>query len=144
MIFAANPIESLSVPYLGTFSLPATDVELLKSLQPPETHLWALDGIKECEEYFKRTLRSIHNATAPIHASLPVKVIMRVFLNIEVDSVKDIVVMHVCGIWRAILLNIPEFFANLLGVVKKVGRHYKDNNGHSFACSFSFLEHASS
>ncbi|PIL22769.1 hypothetical protein GSI_15463 [Ganoderma sinense ZZ0214-1] len=127
MNFAADPLGSISVPYLGTFSLPATDAELLKSLQPHEVHRWTLPRIKECEEYL-RTLRSVHNAAAPIHVTLPVEVIIRIFLNIKLNSIRDIAIMHVCRTWRTILLNVPEFFANLLGVVKKIGRR-KDGNG---------------
>ena len=128
MNFAAGPFESISVPYLGTLSLPVTDAELLKSLQPPEVHSWTLTRVKECEEYL-RTLRSVHNAAAPIHVTLPVEVIMRIFLTIKLDSVRDIVIMHVCRTWRTILLDIPEFFANFLGVVENIGRYDKDENG---------------
>ncbi|KAI1794946.1 hypothetical protein LXA43DRAFT_94818 [Ganoderma leucocontextum] len=129
MIFnTADPLRSFSVPYLGTFSLPATDTELLKGLQQPEVHRWTLVRIKECEEYL-RTLRSVHNSAAPINASLPVELITRIFLDIEVDSLQDIVVMHVCRAWRAILLSTPEFFANLLGVMKEIEDYPQADNG---------------
>ncbi|KAI0630348.1 hypothetical protein C8Q77DRAFT_1075668 [Trametes polyzona] len=59
-------------------------------------------------------LKKTYNATSPVLRILPNEVIMEVFRCIRPTSRSDIRVAHVCSCWRAIILNTPEFWADLI------------------------------
>ncbi|KAI0647780.1 hypothetical protein C8Q79DRAFT_905688 [Trametes meyenii] len=108
-------MESNSFCHL-TPCLPAQDMHAIRGLSPLEIQQWTLARAKDYEEYI-RALRSVYNAAAPIHCRLPAEVLMYIFGSVDPHNLKVLKLLHVCRLWRAILLKTPEFWAKLFTLV---------------------------
>ncbi|PIL30625.1 hypothetical protein GSI_07327 [Ganoderma sinense ZZ0214-1] len=105
----------LNIPRLSELSghlqqLPTTDRGAFSTLTSiPDIQAWAL---AKADEYrrFSLALLAIHNLAAPIHR-LPTEVLERVFSNCWQDW-SSLRLPHVCRLWRSILLDRPEFWAD--------------------------------
>ncbi|PIL30635.1 hypothetical protein GSI_07337 [Ganoderma sinense ZZ0214-1] len=75
----------------------------------PDIQAWA---VAKADEYRQLALAllAIHNLAAPIHR-LPTEVLERVFSNCWQDW-NSLRLPHVCRLWRSILLDRPEFWAD--------------------------------
>ncbi|PIL30638.1 hypothetical protein GSI_07340 [Ganoderma sinense ZZ0214-1] len=105
----------LNIPRLSELSghlqqLPTTDRGAFSTLTSiPDIQAWA---VAKADEYrqFALALLAIHNLAAPIHR-LPTEVLERVFSNCWQDW-NSLRLPHVCRLWRSILLDRPEFWAD--------------------------------
>lgn len=59
-------------------------------------------------------LRSIHNSALPLHIELPPELLLEIFRHLPFAHRRDIRLMHVCRLWRAMLQKTPEFWASFL------------------------------
>ncbi|KAI0669253.1 hypothetical protein C8Q78DRAFT_1080541 [Trametes maxima] len=99
-----------------TSCLPEQDIHAIRGLSPTEIQQWALARAVAYEEYI-RALRSVYNAATPIHRRLPVEVLVYIFGSVDSRNLRVLKLMHVCRLWRAILLKTSKFWAKLSTLV---------------------------
>ncbi|RDX53550.1 hypothetical protein OH76DRAFT_1399475 [Lentinus brumalis] len=75
------------------------------------------DMIKRHQDYMI-ALSTIHNAASPIHALLPPELLINIFAILPIEDLRDARLTLVCRRWRDLLLRTPEFWANLLAVIR--------------------------
>ena len=108
-------LEAHHLPAFGHLHLAAEDATYLAGMDSALIEKWADARIVE---YNRRiyALRSLHNAVAPIHRTLPTEILIYIFTALRPSRRKDngIRLLHVCRYWRSLLLNTSEFWVEAL------------------------------
>ncbi|TFK93017.1 hypothetical protein K466DRAFT_538685 [Polyporus arcularius HHB13444] len=94
-------------------NLTADDRTILQALPPAEGRQWMLDRVVYHREY-ARMLSSMYNATAPIHRHLPPELLMEIFGRLEPEELQELKYLHVCRMWRELILRTAEFWVGML------------------------------
>ncbi|KAI0735576.1 hypothetical protein C8Q76DRAFT_712861 [Earliella scabrosa] len=96
-----------------SLSLTDVDTDTLRSMGPLEAQDWLRSQAKYHEEY-GRLLRTLSNTRAPIHRYLPPELIMEIFGRIDPEHRRELNLLHVCRIWRELLLKTAEFWVDMV------------------------------
>ena len=95
----------------------------LAGLEGPQVQTWAMKKIEECMKRI-RFLGTLYNGAAPINRTLPNEILMEIFGRLQPSVCqrgKGLKYLHVCRLWRQLLLAVPEFWAELLAKSRIVG-----------------------
>ena len=80
--------------------------------------------LSKIQEHKKRIrgFRSLYNSVTPINKTLPVEVLMTIFVHIQprLNRRRGMSILCVCRYWTAVLHNTSEFWANLLATYQDV------------------------
>ena len=102
------------------------DNTALANLSLPELQRRTREEIDRHRDYML-ALSTIHNAAAPIHTLLPPEILINIFAVLPIEDLRDVRIMLVCRRWRDLLLRTPEFWANLLTVMRMGYHPMKDD-----------------
>ncbi|KAI0806789.1 hypothetical protein C8Q74DRAFT_13249 [Fomes fomentarius] len=102
----------------------AEDEVAIRELDSSRVQVWAWEKL---EEYAKRIrgIKTLYNAAAPINRTLPAEMLMEVFSKLrpgEPGAKRVLSCLHVCRLWRLLLLRTPDFWVEFL----KRPRHISD------------------
>ncbi|RPD59302.1 hypothetical protein L226DRAFT_614125 [Lentinus tigrinus ALCF2SS1-7] len=116
MDYSVYPAEE-ALPAFDTH-LSAEEKTLLSDLLVESSRIqpWAVAKIKEYTNRI-RSLKSVYNAGAPISRKLPREVLAEIFVNLyhrEYSWDVEIKYLHVCRLWRHLILRTPAFWVNML------------------------------
>ncbi|KAI1786311.1 hypothetical protein LXA43DRAFT_898310, partial [Ganoderma leucocontextum] len=69
--------------------------------------------------------RALPPSNGPLHQHLPTELLMDIFARLRPKKRRDIRYLHVCRMWRAVILQTPEFWIGMLRISSILG----DENG---------------
>ncbi|KAI0689028.1 hypothetical protein C8T65DRAFT_746373 [Cerioporus squamosus] len=94
-------------------------IELISPIYPHQVQQWTRAKIKELLDR-ARSLGSVCNAAAPINYSLPPDVLLEVFGHLEpsFEQKGGLNFLHVCRLWRHLLLRSTAFWTKVVGVCR--------------------------
>ncbi|KAI0737986.1 hypothetical protein C8Q80DRAFT_1276012 [Daedaleopsis nitida] len=97
----------------------------LAKMHPALVQNWAMAQIDDCMQRI-RYLKIAYNAAAPLHRTLPAEVLMEIFGRLEphTRAGKGTAYLHVCRLWRTLVLRTAEFWVHALR-----RKHNLDNAG---------------
>ncbi|KAI0373724.1 hypothetical protein BV20DRAFT_671600 [Pilatotrama ljubarskyi] len=117
---ASSNTDDLS-PSFPAIRVPDEDTVALRVLSLGEIDTWIL-GRATLQpptrgESYACGLWSLRNMAIPLHRLLPVEILMRIFAHFRPSESRiAISLMHVCRHWRAIIIAMSEFWADMLRV----------------------------
>ena len=108
----------------------------------PEIQEWILTRVNEHQALI-RSFRSLHNASVPINRQLPQDVLSEIFYCVAIALPgrqlrslhaydRAFKLVHVCRLWRQIILGMPTFWAAILSQVLVNVRFRNENNRFAF------------
>ncbi|TBU41286.1 hypothetical protein BD309DRAFT_284481 [Dichomitus squalens] len=111
--------------------MPESDLALLSGLAPNQLQAAASRQIQEyrpMKEDFADYVWQLRNSAAPIHTKLPSEVLIHIFSLVSPTQRSHIKLAHVCRTWRDLIYKTPEFWVDMVAIIKNPSRpkHFND------------------